>query len=93
MRVCWIASWLKEIKDLFQYFFRYSENKTTEIFDEREIQVIVSTIVVGRATSKHAGNYSCVVPEKAKTTVAVHVLNGNCSSFILPINKVEKSTL
>ena len=49
--------------------------------DGREIQVVISTIVVEKATSKHAGNYSCVVPEKAKTTVVVHVLNGKQPIF------------
>ena len=38
--------------------------------------MIVSTLIVERASPRHAGNYSCVVPGKAKTTVAVHVLNG-----------------
>jgi hypothetical protein len=58
------------------YNINFSENRTTEYLDGREIQVIVSTIVVEKATSRHAGNYSCVVPEKARATVAVHVLNG-----------------
>jgi len=38
--------------------------------------VIVSTLIVERASPRHGGNYSCMVPGKAKTTVAVHVLNG-----------------
>lgn len=57
-------------------FLCSSENRTTDILESREVQVVVSTLVVERATPKHAGNYSCVVPEKAKITVAVHVLNG-----------------
>ncbi|XP_077258796.1 uncharacterized protein LOC143895503 isoform X1 [Temnothorax americanus] len=53
-----------------------SENRTTEITSGKEILVIVSTLIVERASPRHAGNYSCMVPGKAKTTVAVHVLNG-----------------
>lgn len=40
------------------------------------MRVLVSTLLVEKATSRHAGNYSCTVPERAKTTIAVHVLNG-----------------
>ncbi|KAK0090663.1 hypothetical protein PV325_009406 [Microctonus aethiopoides] len=53
-----------------------NENRTTELVDDKEISVIVSTLTVERATPRHAGNYSCTVPERAKTTIAVHVLNG-----------------
>ncbi|XP_051175481.1 uncharacterized protein LOC127290747 [Leptopilina boulardi] len=70
-----------------------SENRTTEILNEREIQVIISTIVVERATSKHAGNYSCVVPEKAKSTVAVHVLNGELPAAVHDGSGVSRSVL
>ncbi|KAK0093202.1 hypothetical protein PV326_014091 [Microctonus aethiopoides] len=52
-----------------------NENRTTELVDDKEISVIVSTLTVERATPRHAGNYSCTVPERAKTTIAVHVLN------------------
>lgn len=53
-----------------------SENRTTEISAGKEVLVIVSTLIVERASPRHAGNYSCMVAGKAKTTVAVHVLNG-----------------
>ncbi|KAH0947141.1 hypothetical protein HN011_007802 [Eciton burchellii] len=53
-----------------------SENRTTEISAGKEVLVIVSTLIVERASPRHGGNYSCMVPGKAKTTVAVHVLNG-----------------
>ncbi|XP_003427293.1 uncharacterized protein LOC100679016 [Nasonia vitripennis] len=70
-----------------------SENRTTELMDGREIQVIVSTIVIERATPRHAGNYSCVVPEKARATVAVHVLNGELPAAVHDGNGVSKSVL
>lgn len=53
-----------------------NENKTTETLENREVVVIVNTLVVEKAGPRHAGNYSCIVPGKAKVTVAVHVLNG-----------------
>lgn len=56
-----------------------SENRTTEISAGMEVLVIVSTLIVERASPRHAGNYSCEVPGKAKTTIAVHVLNGEYS--------------
>lgn len=68
-----------------------SENRTTEYLDGREIQVIVSTIVIERATPRHAGNYSCVVPEKARATIAVHVLNGKFKIQIEIFNIYERS--
>ncbi|KAK1127436.1 hypothetical protein K0M31_003974 [Melipona bicolor] len=58
-----------------------SENRTTEILAGKEVLVIVSTLIVERASPRHAGNYSCVVPGKAKTTVAVHVLNDYADSL------------
>lgn len=61
----------------------FSENRTTEISAGKEVLVIVSTLIVERASPRHAGNYSCVVPGKAKTTVAVHVLNGE---YVLYVN-------
>lgn len=54
----------------------FSENRTTELVGDKEIPVITSTLVVEKASPRHAGNYSCIVPERAKTTIAVHVLNG-----------------
>lgn len=75
------------------WFLFSSENRTTEILAGKEVLVIVSTLIVERASPRHAGNYSCVVkgptaPEKAKTTVAVHVLNGEFSSFYLFFYKI-----
>lgn len=60
----------------------FSENRTTEISAGKEVLVIVSTLIVERASPRHAGNYSCVVPGKAKTTVAVHVLNGEYALYV-----------
>ncbi|KYQ49715.1 hypothetical protein ALC60_11211, partial [Trachymyrmex zeteki] len=59
-----------------------SENRTTEISAGKEVLVIVSTLIVERASPRHAGNYSCMVPGKAKTTVAVHVLNGEYVLYV-----------
>ncbi|XP_036150370.1 uncharacterized protein LOC118648172 [Monomorium pharaonis] len=59
-----------------------SENRTTEISAGKEVLVIVSTLIVERASPRHAGNYSCMVPGKAKTTVAVHVLNGEYILYV-----------
>ncbi|KAG7201466.1 hypothetical protein KM043_004226 [Ampulex compressa] len=59
-----------------------SENRTMEISSGQELLVIVSTLVVERASPRHAGNYSCVVPGKAKTTIAVHVLNGELPAAV-----------
>ncbi|KAH0540862.1 hypothetical protein KQX54_020260 [Cotesia glomerata] len=53
-----------------------SENRTTEIVDDKEVSVIVSALTIEKASPRHAGNYSCIVPDRAKTTIAVHVLNG-----------------
>ncbi|KAJ8678667.1 hypothetical protein QAD02_014454 [Eretmocerus hayati] len=58
-----------------------SENRTIECLNDTEVQVVIRTIVIERATPLHAGNYSCIVPEKAKTTIAVHVLNGKIIIF------------
>ena len=57
--------------------------------------MIVSTLIVERASPRHAGNYSCVVrgptiPEKAKTTIAVHVLNGEFSSILFSFSVPTK---
>lgn len=63
--------------------FISSENRTTEISAGKEILVIVSTLIVEKASpGKHAGNYSCMVPGKAKTTIAVHVLNGEYVLYV-----------
>lgn len=62
--------------------FVSSENRTTEISAGKEVLVIVSTLVVEKASPRHAGNYSCLVPGKTKTTIAVHVLNGE---YVLPM--------
>lgn len=59
----------------------FSENRTIEIEGNKEIPIIISTLVVEKATSRHAGNYSCTVPERAKTTIAVHVLNGKYTEY------------
>ncbi|XP_063980454.1 uncharacterized protein LOC135164232 [Diachasmimorpha longicaudata] len=59
-----------------------SENRTTELLGDKEIPVISSTLVVEKASPRHAGNYSCIVPERAKTTIAVHVLNGELPAAV-----------
>lgn len=53
-----------------------------EVLAGKEVLVIVSTLIVEKAIPRHAGNYSCVVPGKVKTTIAVHVLNGECVLFL-----------
>lgn len=70
-----------------------SENRTTEISAGKEILVIVSTLIVERASPRHAGNYSCMVPGKAKTTVAVHVLNGELPAAVHDGNGVSRAFL
>lgn len=75
-----------------------SENRTTEISAGKEVLVIVSTLIVERASPRHAGNYSCVVrgptiPEKAKTTIAVHVLNGELPAAVHDGNGVSRAFL
>ncbi|XP_048265390.1 uncharacterized protein LOC100648546 [Bombus terrestris] len=70
-----------------------SENRTTEILAGKEVLVIVSTLIVERASPRHAGNYSCVVPGKAKTTVAVHVLNGELPAAVHDGNGVSRAFL
>ncbi|KAM0733468.1 Zwei Ig domain protein zig-8 [Formica fusca] len=70
-----------------------SENRTTEISAGKEVLVIVSTLIVERASPRHAGNYSCVVPGKAKTTVAVHVLNGELPAAVHDGNGVSRAFL
>ncbi|XP_043279994.1 uncharacterized protein [Venturia canescens] len=59
-----------------------SENRTTEMVNEKEVNVVISTLFVDKAIPRHAGNYSCVVPDKAKTTIAVHVLNGELPAAV-----------
>ncbi|XP_014213221.1 uncharacterized protein LOC106642842 [Copidosoma floridanum] len=68
-----------------------NENRTVDTLDGREVQVIVITLVIERATPRHAGNYSCVVPEKARATVAVHVLNGELPAAVHDGNGVSRS--
>ncbi|XP_029035756.2 uncharacterized protein LOC114872584 [Osmia bicornis bicornis] len=70
-----------------------SENRTTETSSGKEVLVIVSTLIVERATPRHAGNYSCVVPGKAKTTIAVHVLNGELPAAVHDGNGVSRAFL
>lgn len=70
-----------------------SENRTTEISAGKEVLVIVSTLIVERASPRHAGNYSCLVPGKAKTTVAVHVLNGELPAAVHDGNGVSRAFL
>ncbi|XP_034949208.1 uncharacterized protein [Chelonus insularis] len=70
-----------------------SENRTTKIVADKEIPVIVSTLIVERATPRHAGNYSCTVPERAKTTIAVHVLNGELPAAVHHGNGVSRAVL
>ncbi|XP_012277051.1 uncharacterized protein LOC105697897 [Orussus abietinus] len=70
-----------------------SENKTTEMMSGKKVQVIVSTVTVERATPKHAGNYSCMVPGRARTTVAVHVLNGELPAAVHDGNGVSRAVL
>ncbi|XP_054006763.1 uncharacterized protein LOC128891351 isoform X1 [Hylaeus anthracinus] len=70
-----------------------SENRTTEITAGKEVLVIVSTLIVEKATPRHAGNYTCVVPGKANTTIAVHVLNGELPAAVHDGNGVSKAFL
>ncbi|XP_017799297.1 PREDICTED: uncharacterized protein LOC108580141 [Habropoda laboriosa] len=70
-----------------------SENRTMEVLAGKEVLVIVSTLVVERATPRHAGNYSCVVPGKVKTTIAVHVLNGELPAAVHDGNGVSRAFL
>ncbi|XP_014487993.1 PREDICTED: uncharacterized protein LOC106751586 [Dinoponera quadriceps] len=70
-----------------------SENRTTEISAGKEVLVIVSTLIVERASPRHAGNYSCMVAGKAKTTVAVHVLNGELPAAVHDGNGVSRAFL
>lgn len=70
-----------------------NENRTTEISAGKEVLVIVSTLIVERASPRHAGNYSCMVPGKAKTTVAVHVLNGELPAAVHDGNGVSRAFL
>ncbi|RLU25782.1 hypothetical protein DMN91_001941 [Ooceraea biroi] len=70
-----------------------SENRTTEISAGKEVLVIVSTLIVERASPRHAGNYSCMVPGKAKTIVAVHVLNGELPAAVHDGNGVSRAFL
>ncbi|KAF7989909.1 hypothetical protein HCN44_008583 [Aphidius gifuensis] len=70
-----------------------SENRTIEIEGNKEIPIIISTLVVEKATSRHAGNYSCTVPERAKTTIAVHVLNGELPAAVHHGNGVSNAML
>ncbi|KAL0117262.1 hypothetical protein PUN28_010244 [Cardiocondyla obscurior] len=70
-----------------------SENRTTEISAGKEVLVIVSTLIVERASPRHAGNYSCLVPGKVKTTVAVHVLNGELPAAVHDGNGVSRAFL
>ncbi|XP_017766029.1 PREDICTED: uncharacterized protein LOC108555056 [Eufriesea mexicana] len=70
-----------------------SENRTTEMLAGKEVLVIVSTLIVERASPRHAGNYSCVVPGKAKTTIAVHVLNGELPAAVHDGNGVSRAFL
>ncbi|XP_015432821.1 PREDICTED: uncharacterized protein LOC107188935 [Dufourea novaeangliae] len=70
-----------------------SENRTTELSAGKDVLVIVSTLVVERASPRHAGNYSCVVPGKANTTIAVHVLNGELPAAVHDGNGVSRAFL
>ncbi|XP_020295607.1 uncharacterized protein LOC109860736, partial [Pseudomyrmex gracilis] len=70
-----------------------SENRTMEITAGKEVLVIVSTLIVERASPRHAGNYSCMVPGKAKTTIAVHVLNGELPAAVHDGNGVSRAFL
>ncbi|XP_011645281.1 uncharacterized protein LOC105432259 [Pogonomyrmex barbatus] len=70
-----------------------SENRTTEISAGKEVLVIVSTLIVEKASPRHAGNYSCMVPGKARTTVAVHVLNGELPAAVHDGNGVSRAFL
>ncbi|KAI4493130.1 hypothetical protein M0802_009680 [Mischocyttarus mexicanus] len=70
-----------------------SENRTTEMTEGKEVLVIVTTLIVERASPRHAGNYSCVVPGIAKTTIAVHVLNGELPAAVHDGNGVSRAVL
>nr|XP_033328779.1 uncharacterized protein LOC117221719 [Megalopta genalis] len=70
-----------------------SENRTTEVSVGKEVLVIVSTLIVERASPRHAGNYSCVVPGKVNTTIAVHVLNGELPAAVHDGNGVSRAFL
>ncbi|XP_046433669.1 uncharacterized protein LOC124186212 isoform X1 [Neodiprion fabricii] len=70
-----------------------SENKTMEYIGEMEIHVVVSTVSVDKATPRHAGNYSCSVPGRTKSTVVVHVLNGELPAAVHDGNGVSHAVL
>ncbi|XP_046751618.1 uncharacterized protein LOC124414653 [Diprion similis] len=70
-----------------------SENKTMEYIGEEGIHVVVSTVSVDRATPRHAGNYSCSVPGRTKSTVVVHVLNGELPAAVHDGNGVSHAVL
>lgn len=70
-----------------------SENRTTEMTEGKEVLVIVTTLIVERASPRHAGNYSCLVPGIAKTTIAVHVLNGELPAAVHDGNGVSRAVL
>ncbi|CAK9800132.1 Zwei Ig domain protein zig-8 [Anthophora plagiata] len=70
-----------------------SENRTMEVLAGKEVLVIVSTLIVERATPRHAGNYSCSVSDKVKTTIAVHVLNGELPAAVHDGNGVSRAFL
>ncbi|XP_076280590.1 uncharacterized protein LOC143209156 [Lasioglossum baleicum] len=70
-----------------------SENRTTEVSVGKEVLVVVSTLIVERASPRHAGNYSCMVPGKVNTTIAVHVLNGELPAAVHDGNGVSRAFL
>ncbi|XP_015608254.1 uncharacterized protein LOC107274039 isoform X2 [Cephus cinctus] len=70
-----------------------SENRTTYASTGMEVQAVVSTLVVEKATPRHAGNYSCVVPGRAKTTIAIHVLNGELPAAVHDGSGVSRAVL
>lgn len=39
----------------------------------------VSRLYIANANRYDSGNYTCSLGDSAKTTIAVHVLNGGCS--------------
>ena len=45
----------------------------------------MSRLYIANANKADSGNYTCSLAEVASTTIAVHVLNGECSSEFITL--------